>query len=68
MEGKSGIADVFLGFRWAILLDAINKLKGSYRGSGWNSNRKVSARLCPTWRSSLLYFVRLDGTYRKATR
>jgi hypothetical protein len=29
MEGKSGIADVLLGFRWAIMLDAINELKGS---------------------------------------
>ena len=35
MEGKSGIADLFLGFCCAILLDAINELKGSYRGSRW---------------------------------
>lgn len=35
MEGRLGIADVFLGLCWATLHDAVNKLKGSYRESGW---------------------------------
>jgi hypothetical protein len=35
MEGKTGIADVFLGFCRAILLDSVNDLKGSYRGYAW---------------------------------